>query len=676
MPRQTRAARRAQQQELEEDYCATAPAPEPTDALLEDDAAPKEAREPLTETTGNVSAEEAVVAEEDVSAAPKRGAKGKKAKAGKKGRGKKQEVEEVVVEVPDEEEMAVEPKSIVMEPAVKMTEKPAEAYTSTTVPEDENKTEEEPEIVEAAAEPPRATRSRATRSQKAAPEQEQPQENADALAALEGKTPAPSTRSTRATRRGRAAATEEASEVPEAPEATVPAPAVEESAPPRLLLPAIELTEAPDDPSPVSASSASPMSPPKRVVYAEDSIEAIDALEDALEHIGRALPDLESSPEKPRRRTPRSSPTKSVGSRGSSTSRPTSQVSSEGGESMTVVEGEKKTTSPAKPKSALKSPTEEGAPRPKKRAQISTEEPSVAPPPTISPARAVARPRPVSASIAATTRPATKPSSAVPSTLQRSSSLKTRPVTAPSRPPDYLAARRNARPVSVNFPTPPAPVRSTKPVTKSTFSLPGEAVAARLKAQREAREERMRAKAEADAEAKAKAAAEAQRKRRSLQMQREQQQQQQPSPKKPRPISMPPATGNGALQVTKHTANASVKRSVSATTSSAGVPTLTRKPSTTLSKPGPVTKSTITATDLAAQRQRAKALAARDRADQKALEEERRSREEAARRARAEAAERGRIASREWAEKMMKKVGVKKDAGKENATSVGAVGRT
>jgi hypothetical protein len=53
---------------------------------------------------------------------------------------------------------------------------------------------------------------------------------------------------------------------------------------------------------------------------------------------------------------------------------------------------------------------------------------------------------------------------------------------------DYLAAKR--RPISMSFPTPPPLVKSKKPVTTSNFTLPGEAVAAKLKAQRLERQKR------------------------------------------------------------------------------------------------------------------------------------------------------------------------------------------
>jgi hypothetical protein len=64
----------------------------------------------------------------------------------------------------------------------------------------------------------------------------------------------------------------------------------------------------------------------------------------------------------------------------------------------------------------------------------------------------------------------------------------------------------------------------------------------------------------------------------------------------------------------------------------------------------------VTAEDAAAQRQKARAIFNRDRAEGEARERARRDKEEAARRARAEAAEKGRIASREWAEKHKRRV--------------------
>ncbi|KAK8175911.1 hypothetical protein IWX90DRAFT_425523 [Phyllosticta citrichinensis] len=98
--------------------------------------------------------------------------------------------------------------------------------------------------------------------------------------------------------------------------------------------------------------------------------------------------------------------------------------------------------------------------------------------------------------------PSAKPNAgpAAKYTLQRSSSVRTaqtKESSGPTKPRqpgqavDYLAMKR--RPVSVSFPTPPPPVKSSKAPTRPTFALPGEAVAARLKAEKE---ERLRREAE------------------------------------------------------------------------------------------------------------------------------------------------------------------------------------
>ncbi|KAK8210328.1 hypothetical protein M8818_003496 [Zalaria obscura] len=103
-----------------------------------------------------------------------------------------------------------------------------------------------------------------------------------------------------------------------------------------------------------------------------------------------------------------------------------------------------------------------------------------------------------------------------PSTLNRTSSVRqstkttstlgrtsfVRQSTRPSRRPssndtDKSNEKREVsiphskpRPVGMKFPTPPPPAKSSKPPTKSTFMLPGEAVAAKLKAAKEAREKK------------------------------------------------------------------------------------------------------------------------------------------------------------------------------------------
>jgi len=233
------------------------------------------------------------------------------------------------------------------------------------------------------------------------------------------------------------------------------------------------------------------------------------------------------------------------------------------------------------------------------------------------------------------------------------------------------------RPVSLSFPTPPPPPKSKKAPTSSTFQLPGEAIAAKLKA---AREERMKKEA-ADEEQK-KAAFKA------------------------RPV---PAGLKKAPSVRQTTASkaresimngkpvaptAGVKRTSSTATSSTSAPKPriasreTLASSINKSKPAPDTLKvakrtstavantskprvslTISAPTVASgtgQRvpskgtSKGKEVFSRAAQAKEAAEKEKREKEEAAKKARAAASERGRQASRDWAEKQrLKKLGLK-----------------
>lgn len=204
----------------------------------------------------------------------------------------------------------------------------------------------------------------------------------------------------------------------------------------------------------------------------------------------------------------------------------------------------------------------------------------------------------------------------------------------------------------VSDPVSKAPtVKSTKPVTTSTFALPGEAVAAKLKAQREER-----AKKEETPEEQPKKVFKA-----------------RPVPKASRPSVLP--RENKASQarmslmttssdkenvapresmtlsvpkprVDANKANSSVRRTTSVKTVIAP-----RISSLTLGQ-----KSTVTKEDAAQQKVRGKEVMGRVKAQVALAEKDRKDKEDAARKARADAAERGRQASREWAEKQKKKV--------------------
>ena len=218
------------------------------------------------------------------------------------------------------------------------------------------------------------------------------------------------------------------------------------------------------------------------------------------------------------------------------------------------------------------------------------------------------------------------------------------------------------------------PVKSTKPVTRPSFELPGEAVARRLK---EAREERTKREEE---EKPKKGIFKARPVRLS-----------QAPVVKPTSTSRlrislakgePVGTPGGKETSAKSTSRASISNAtiaskrLSVTKRTMPVPAnisarLSRGPSANHTKDGTntVRKSPNTATtrasipkaDGAPARPNGKEVFNRGRIEHEELERMRKEKEEAAKKARMQASERGRIASREWAEKQrMKKLREKK----------------
>ncbi|CAO2658724.1 Nn.00g064470.m01.CDS01 [Neocucurbitaria sp. VM-36] len=191
--------------------------------------------------------------------------------------------------------------------------------------------------------------------------------------------------------------------------------------------------------------------------------------------------------------------------------------------------------------------------------------------------------------------------------------------------PQQSGVPRAPRPISM----PPQP-KSTKPLTKSDFQLPGAAVAEKLKAQKE---ERLKRQEEAEAAKKA-AALNA-----------------RPAPvRKPvavpirqqSGVTIPPPSQRSSSIASKRN---SIQLSRSTSTSSANRQSMLLN-----------TKSTVTPVDAAQQKLKGREVFNRDKMEKEARERERKEKEDAAKRARAEAAERGRIASREWAEKQKRKL--------------------
>ncbi|KAI9664810.1 MAG: hypothetical protein M1821_006258 [Bathelium mastoideum] len=246
------------------------------------------------------------------------------------------------------------------------------------------------------------------------------------------------------------------------------------------------------------------------------------------------------------------------------------------------------------------------------------------------------------------------------------------------------------RPVSLSFPTPPPPPKSRKPPTKPTFQLPGEAIAAKLKAQREERLKREQEDEQKKREFKARPIRKsvvpaisvkdtaASRARKSLlhpQAENPTNNEDKRTSLAPRPRSARKSssdtksnsTTTSTIQKPPQPSAPTSKPRLSTTdphrprnppssrTTSTSSTTTTTTTATTHPRPS-FTKPAITPSDLHQQRRRARASFARDRQADDAREAARREQENAARRARAEAAERGRAASREWAGRQREKV--------------------
>jgi hypothetical protein len=197
-------------------------------------------------------------------------------------------------------------------------------------------------------------------------------------------------------------------------------------------------------------------------------------------------------------------------------------------------------------------------------------------------------------------------------------------------------------------------IKSVKPATKSAFELPGEAISRRKK---EAHEARLKAQEEEN------------RKRREFKA--------RPIRQSLVPNMIPRDTAasrarqskiglenmdSGSLNVAKRSSNVgahrpSINQTIIANSSAtrAPGPPLERKASTKVagsSMSGLTMQRNVSSSDVVAQRQRAKEIYNRDLRLAEDLEREKKEREAAAKHSREAAAEQGRQASREWAEKM------------------------
>jgi hypothetical protein len=424
-------------------------------------------------------------------------------------------------------------------------------------------------------------------------------------------------------------------------------------------------------------TSRSPSKSPMRI---EESIEALDALEEALENVGKAVSHFDSSTEEksPRKKAfPRDATTPSARTK---TPRKTpvaarvSRTPSAAPKSMKpTISGLARASSVriAPMKDVRKGSTDTVDYLASKRRPVSVSFPTPPPPPK---GRAPTKPTFQLSSDAVAAKLKAQKEERAKREAEREAEgapVKQRPISMPpvakstkaptkanfQLPGEAIAAKLRAqkeerqkreaenaqaehpkpRPVSISMP--PPTVKSTKSLTKATFQLSGDAVAARLKAQREERQKR-----EEEAEAAKKAAASKARPvRKPVAL---------PTRATPGITIPPPPPKSDTLQPPP-------QRSTSLTSKRTSIQ-LSRLTSTSTNASNRnsllVSKATVTPVDAVQQKLKGKEVFNRDRIEKDAKDRERREKEDAAKQARAQAAERGRIASREWAEKQRKKM--------------------
>ena len=269
-----------------------------------------------------------------------------------------------------------------------------------------------------------------------------------------------------------------------------------------------------------------------------------------------------------------------------------------------------------------------------------------------------------------------KDTASVPKTNDTKIDLKNRKVSDNSSTSESNTSITVKKRVSSAHKAPFVPAKSTKPPTRASFELPGEAVARKLK---EAREKRM-----------------------------EREEEEKAIPQKPTfkarpvrvsqaPVVKPTATSRARISMAKGETPAAVSMTKSATSkpkpmsgsgagskesagkrlsalsvkkrsapTSANTSARINRDSPTIASNGqqvpksrisvqPSVRQSATAADAAQLKAKGKSIFNRGRVEHDELEQMKKDKEEAARKARAEAAERGRIASREWAEKQKAK---------------------
>jgi hypothetical protein len=413
-------------------------------------------------------------------------------------------------------------------------------------------------------------------------------------------------------------------------------------------------------------------SPAKPVSRIEDSVEALDRLEEALEALDQAaLAERMVSPENTRHNDPVQQAARSKAEdskvpmdkiKAAHGQNPTKQTTKPGYASMRVKPTAPKQTAVVKkttsmifrPSESREESMERAGVENVKGVNLATKKAPVKRPVSLLPPK-----EPVKS-----TKPATRPTFELPGEAIARKLKEQREA--------RLAQRESSEDSCQTARVSSAPkIKSTKPPTKPTFELPGEAVSRR---KREAHEARLKAQEEEE------------RKRREFKA--------RPVRKSVLPSTVPRDTvasrgrqskvgleniEDGSLPVSKRGSTVGVHRlsilqlnmaNISAPRAPGPPVPLVRKPSTASSGPsvsGLAIQRTVSAHEVQAQRQRAKEIYNRDAKFAEDVEREKREREAAAKKSREEAAERGRQASREWAEKQR----AKKMAGGDKGMSAG-----
>lgn len=365
-------------------------------------------------------------------------------------------------------------------------------------------------------------------------------------------------------------------------------------------------------------------SPVKHVSRIEDSVEAIDAFEDAIEKVGELIPTITDDSRLSGRKKKQGNTTKNL------------DATKDEGRMSTAAR--KETLSTRSTMAKTKKPTGRANIVPRKQ---------------VSPTQLTADSKAMldhgsEADPASTTKDSATVSSAGT----------TKPKTT-----------RTTRVSSIHKP-PFQPTKSTKPPTRATFELPGDAVARKLKEQREERLKRgedegpkkpaFKARPVRLSQAPVVKGTATSKARMSLVAKVDPSDSNATTDRTPkirpitRPISMSATDANkrlSSLSVAKRVSGVSAYASArhirdsSLTNAAARRSTITSAPS----RPPPA------APDLAQQKLRGKEVFNRVRVEQDERDRIKKEKEEAARKARAEAAERGRVASREWAERQKAK---------------------